>query len=49
MSMSMAGRLGRANAATTLNVFAPILKSSDEEAAAVLSDRLSGKESMPRR
>ncbi|HXN59494.1 MAG TPA: site-specific integrase [Acidimicrobiales bacterium] len=33
---TVAGRLGHANAATTLNVYAHVLESSDEEAAGVL-------------
>lgn len=37
---TVAGRLGHANAATTLNVYAHVLESSDEDAAAVLGDLL---------
>ena len=46
---TVAGRLGHANAATTLNVYAHVLESSDEEAAAVLGGLLSRKESVSRR
>jgi integrase len=37
---TVAGRLGHANAATTLNVYAHLLESSDETAAQVLGDLL---------
>jgi integrase len=37
---TVAGRLGHANAATTLNVYAHVLESSDEEAASVLGGLL---------
>jgi integrase len=37
---TVAGRLGHANAATTLNVYAHVLESSDEEAAGVLGQLL---------
>lgn len=37
---TVAGRLGHANAATTLNVYAHVLESSDEDAATVLGDLL---------
>jgi integrase len=37
---TVAGRLGHANAATTLNVYAHFLESSDEKAAQVLADLL---------
>jgi integrase len=40
---TVAGRLGHANAATTLNVYAHVLESSDEEAAGVLGDLLADK------
>jgi integrase len=38
---TVSGRLGHANAATTLNVYAHFLETSDAEAANVLSDLLS--------
>jgi integrase len=38
---TVSGRLGHANAATTLNVYAHFVESSDAEAAEVLSDLLS--------
>ncbi len=37
---TVAGRLGHANAATTLNVYAHVLESSDQDAAAVLGQLL---------
>ncbi len=37
---TVAGRLGHANAATTLNVYAHVLESSDAEAARVLAGLL---------
>jgi integrase len=40
---TVAGRLGHANAATTLNVYAHFLDSSDAKAAQVLSALLGGK------
>jgi integrase len=39
---TVSGRLGHANAATTLNVYAHFLESSDETAAQVLGDLLDG-------
>jgi integrase len=40
---TVAGRLGHANAATTLNVYAHVLETSDEQAAAVLGGLLTAK------
>jgi integrase len=42
---TVSGRLGHANAATTLNVYAHFLESSDETAAQVLGDLLDGRRS----
>lgn len=39
---TVSGRLGHANAATTLNVYAHFLEASDREAANVIAELLGG-------
>src|SRR5581483_12271600 len=44
---TVSGRLGHANAATTLNVYAHVLESSDASAAGVLGDLLNRRDEKP--